>query len=1056
MNVIFISQCHKNALKETRRVLDQFAERIGERTWQTSITSAGLSTVRTLLRKTARKNTAVACHWVRGKNRTELVWIVGNALQFNESGAVPTNRTERKILRSGSENDWLSGEVIKLLTSLAALFHDLGKSCLAFQDCLKSPKPTRSIVRHEWLSVLMLCSFIGVDSDEEWLSRLVKGETAFPEELEIKQNILPFSDLPPLASAVCWLVVSHHRVPLDYNAYNDMGNLPEAINAEWCRSGFKNREEIENYYKFPYGTPSGSEKWKKAVAKAAKKTLEYKGILTANLFDPYIINVSRIVITLGDHIYSSLKGSIDRIPGDTDFPLYANTDRKTGKVCQKLDEHLLGVHKFCGRIMHGLPLLRTTLPSLGRHSLMAGRSRTAKFKWQDKAFDTASSVRAVTEQGGFFGINMASTGCGKTIANAKIMYALANPAYGARISVALGLRTLTLQTRDEYGSMLQLDDSALAVLVGGKAVKELYRLNMEDAFSSSESADGLLPENSYVFYEGSRDDSPVGDWLKNTHGGEKLVNAPVLTCTIDHLISASEGTAGGRQIAPMLRLMTSDLVLDEPDDYSIDDMYACSRLIYFAGLLGSRVLLSSATVAPSIAEGFFKAYSAGREIYNRNRGEARSRGVVCGWFDEFGSQAHLDVTADSYAGLHTDFASKRAERLKKAEVRRRASILPIPEGSFSFRNLVEIVMETAKKLHGLNSFKDEKSEAEISVGLVRVANINNLVGLVKAFSSLDVGDDYAVHICCYHSRFPLVLRSEIEKNLDSLLKRGKGKVITENPVLRDAINSKIDKKHHIFMVFASPVAEVGRDHDYDWAIIEPSSMKSIIQIAGRVRRHRDGEWNETNIYILDKNINTMKGRSNAYCKPGFETSKHFMTKRTMQELLFNEQIEAVNAIPRIIESGRDNYADNLSDFEHKCLRDVLAEDKSSKVFTIAEFWQTKAFLSAYMQWRKPFRKQTGVNEEYILSYDGIDSLILQLHDDGSSENRDRDFIREDVDEERYFIKLNYEEIIEKLAERMGISEEECSMKFGSFSLIKNDNDLSRFAFNNYLGVYKDV
>jgi hypothetical protein len=79
-----------------------------------------------------------------------------------------------------------------------------------------------------------------------------------------------------------------------------------------------------------------------------------------------------------------------------------------------------------------------------------------------------------------------------------------------------------------------------------------------------------------------------------------------------------------------------------------------------------------------------------------------------------------------------------------------------------------------------------------------------------------------------------------------------------------------------------------------------------------------------------------------------------------------------------------------------------------------------------------------------------------LHDDGSSENRDRDFIREDVDEECYFIKLNYEEIIEKLAERMGISEEECSMKFGSFSLIKNDNDLSRFTFNNYLGVYKDV
>ena len=53
MNVLFISQCTKRALTETRRILDQFAERRGERTWQTSITQAGLDTVRRLLRQTA-------------------------------------------------------------------------------------------------------------------------------------------------------------------------------------------------------------------------------------------------------------------------------------------------------------------------------------------------------------------------------------------------------------------------------------------------------------------------------------------------------------------------------------------------------------------------------------------------------------------------------------------------------------------------------------------------------------------------------------------------------------------------------------------------------------------------------------------------------------------------------------------------------------------------------------------------------------------------------------------------------------------------------------------
>jgi len=38
MMVTFVSQCEKNALKKTRRVLDAFADRIGDNTWQTVIT----------------------------------------------------------------------------------------------------------------------------------------------------------------------------------------------------------------------------------------------------------------------------------------------------------------------------------------------------------------------------------------------------------------------------------------------------------------------------------------------------------------------------------------------------------------------------------------------------------------------------------------------------------------------------------------------------------------------------------------------------------------------------------------------------------------------------------------------------------------------------------------------------------------------------------------------------------------------------------------------------------------------------------------------------------
>jgi CRISPR-associated endonuclease/helicase Cas3 len=42
MNILLISQCDKRALTETRRILDQFAERRGDRIWQTPITRDGL------------------------------------------------------------------------------------------------------------------------------------------------------------------------------------------------------------------------------------------------------------------------------------------------------------------------------------------------------------------------------------------------------------------------------------------------------------------------------------------------------------------------------------------------------------------------------------------------------------------------------------------------------------------------------------------------------------------------------------------------------------------------------------------------------------------------------------------------------------------------------------------------------------------------------------------------------------------------------------------------------------------------------------------------------
>ncbi|EOB4244892.1 type I-F CRISPR-associated helicase Cas3, partial [Vibrio metschnikovii] len=153
MMVTFVSQCEKNALKKTRRVLDAFANRIGDNTWQTLITEEGLLTVKKMLGQTATRSTAVSCHWIRSRSRSQLLWVVGNKKKFNVEGVVPVNSTEKDLLNSDYESDWKYLPLIKALAGMAALLHDWGKASLLFQEKLNPEiknKYRGDPLRHEW------------------------------------------------------------------------------------------------------------------------------------------------------------------------------------------------------------------------------------------------------------------------------------------------------------------------------------------------------------------------------------------------------------------------------------------------------------------------------------------------------------------------------------------------------------------------------------------------------------------------------------------------------------------------------------------------------------------------------------------------------------------------------------------------------------------------------------------------------------------------------------------------------------------------------------------
>ena len=334
MNVLLISQCSKNALKETRRILDQFAERRGDRTWQTPITWEGLATLRKMLKKSARKNTAVACHWIRGKDHSELLWIVGDQSRFNTEGAVPTNTTTRNVLRSQDENPWRTAEVIALLAAIAGLFHDFGKATVLFQRKLQpgySGKGSEP-VRHEWLSLRLFLAFIGEDSDPQWLQRLNEITPEFENELlaRFEKDTATASKNPfravlnrPIALTVAWLIVCHHRLPqlphqqgseiladevdgwLSGKQFKAGWNSPQIYSDDW-------RDKDWNaLWDFSLKTPLASQRWCAKAHSLAKRALKHRALFSGDwLEDRFTCHLARLVLMLSDHCYSAAEPTL--------------------------------------------------------------------------------------------------------------------------------------------------------------------------------------------------------------------------------------------------------------------------------------------------------------------------------------------------------------------------------------------------------------------------------------------------------------------------------------------------------------------------------------------------------------------------------------------------------------------------------------------------------------------------------------------------------------------------------------------------------------------------
>lgn len=1098
MMVTFVCECEKKALNRTRRVLDAFANRIGSRTWQTVITEDGLQAVKKLLSKTASKNTAIACHWQRSRSRSELVWIVGNRNKFNAQGIVPVNWTRKNLLNSQWENDWTMLPLIKALTALAGLFHDWGKSSACFQAKLEKPTLSGDPLRHEWVSVLLLSAFVNQENDEQWLQRLIAGDIKADELIAQAQKNTPnpLKKLPPAASLISWLIISHHRLPLPRKkddidklkkliALPDFNSLLGFTNPDFGYSNLKENnlttkeqkeqaKRLEQCFIFDEGLPHQSKTWLKQAEKWASrlkplvtKPLEEKSLLEKCIDDGswrLVLHHAHLALMLGDHHYSSQ-------PADSKWrseqQLYANTDKASGQRKQKLDEHLLGVTDAALKTAHLLPAFEDKLPRVFDIKALKQKSTDKKYTWQDTAVDKISRWKnelpeaQKQQRQGFFAVNMASTGCGKTFANAKIMRALSADGESLRYVLALGLRSLTLQTGDEYRERVHLDNTDMAVLIGSKAMTDLHQQNQQTQEEKQEQYEEYGSESMETLLDDDIDyDCAIPETQLNTVLTDKrsrqFLYAPVLVCTIDHLMPATETKRGGQYILPSLRLMSSDLVIDELDDFDGKDLIAIARLCHLAGMLGGKVMISSATIPPDLAEGYFNAYQEGWFLFAKTREVNRT--VTCAWIDEFTTQVHTITELDSPAKLknyqanHQAFVKKRLSELAKQKAKRKADIITCTPSTEQNKHAVEQtyfadIQRAIIKLHQQHHDIDPESKKQVSFGVVRVANIPPCIKLSRYLAQADWGEDIEIRTMAYHAQQILLMRGVQEKHLDSVLKRSH-KTPFQNPIIRQHID-KADAKNLIFILVATPVEEVGRDHDFDWSVVEPSSYRSIIQLAGRVLRHRPQTPKTANMALMQYNLKALTTPlgTPVYCRPGYESTDHLLETHDLKELLSEDSLaKTVDASLRIQKNAELNPKGHLADLEHACIAELLTAYQHKKVNTL-QGWLTECWwLTALPQQLIRFREGREQQKLYLIPDKAEESFeFIEKDRDGKISRVEATYqitLEEITDNEKtkLWLQRDYAELLAEQAEREDISLTKAALKYGEINIPITDSD----------------
>lgn len=600
----------------------------------------------------------------------------------------------------------------------------------------------------------------------------------------------------------------------------------------------------------------------------------------------FVLNLAamaRPLLILSDYIASAQKEACaDAQALSAPSFAFANTDRgpnASGGLADTLATHLIKARRMidpffslADRKSHFAPRLDSSkYRNVSPTSTVSPSSIPERFKWQDLAVQEISNFPNVSTRPAF-AVIISETGAGKTIGGTKIMSALSGGSM--RYTCALGLRSLTLQTGSSYRDNFGFGPTECCTLVGDS----LYVKIQEGAARLADSRDepAFAADSSMSIHESSGseslDDYPdlffdvdasEADFLRKALQVEKtiaakvftrktrqLIETPVVVCTIDHLMQASI-LQRGSDAQPLLRLMTSDLILDEIDNYSIEDLKALCRLAHVAGLYRRRVVLMSATVSSTAVEALYRAWHAGLLAADYRLGRNESEAPALFMTHNTVHPVMIDACDSSNAVAAIDAYFLKVAVHSSSQIANKMSALDV-EGMSLVEKFKAIFKQAMLMSEHHNVLLSQASSSHcdfprLSIGVVRFNKVQQARQFARWLhslteSELPLGVDLKIQ--CYHSRFPMLFLSNIETELNGLLKRDRDPVaesarLQAHPIISSWIQAKAGARQYIAIVCSTSIQETGRDHDYDWAVVEPRSTRSVVQMSGRVLRHRE-------------------------------------------------------------------------------------------------------------------------------------------------------------------------------------------------------------------------